>query len=258
MIAGASVSIITAGLALSAAGATGTLAAGVIAAGGVLSFIPVFGWIVIVVGFIAAGIYMAYKASTEEDTPLEKWLSRCYYRNEAKYKGTTRKPFADLKEELSEFQLAIYGLSISFTWSDGYLGKDTLEIQVVMPGYSARNSDYAFYLSVSGPKWKNTVIDRQSSTFSTDVDLQPQPPQQTYVSASTGNSIPAEEVLEITQGIKLDVSGGTGTLSGIYRINDQYFTKAKLKFEYRPDVIDKPELLMIPVPGGSNFVQTGD
>ena len=78
-----------------------------------MATIPVAGWIILAVGATVAIVYFTYQAISKEDTPLEKWLSRCYWRNEQKYGTTTRKKYGSLQEEMAAFQEAIYKLSVT-------------------------------------------------------------------------------------------------------------------------------------------------
>ena len=262
-IGGGALTVIGAGALLAQAGATGAAASAVVGAAsfiGMGAAIPVAGWIVLVIGATAAGIYFAYRASTQEDTPLEKWLSRCCWRDEAEYGGSTRQKFSNLKQEMAEFQQAIYGLSVTLNWNDRW-GKDEVEVTVTMPGYSSKNSEYAFLLELHGPEWKKKLlVHRKTSAFSTDVDLKPQPPVQAYISAPVPGRkyIPMDEVLEVSEPFSFTVQGSTAIFAGKVRVNEDYFNAAKLKFEYWPDATNQPELKMIPVPGGANFAEIAD
>lgn len=261
-IGSGALTIIAAGALLAQAGATGVLATAVIGTAGFLgmgAIIPVAGWIVLVIGATIAGIYFAYKATTAEDTALEKWLSRCYWRSDEKYEKTSRAKFGNLKDEMSEFQFAIYGINVTLNWNDK-IGKDEVEVSVVMPGYSSKSSEYAFMLELSGPGKRKTIVNRHTSPFSADPDLKPQPPAQYYFSAvSSGHkSVPMEEVLEFSSPFSLAVEGGAATYSGKLRVNEDFYDSARLKFEYWPDPANHPELRMTPVPGGANYAEIRD
>lgn len=254
--------IIAAGTALAQAGATGAAASTVVGAAGFLGMgaaIPVAGWIVLVIGATVGGIYLAYKASTQEDTPLEKWLSRCEWRNEAAYKNTIRAKFANLKEEMSEFQQALYGINVSLYWNDR-LGKDEVEVSVIMPGFRSAASSYAFSLQLLGPGKRQTIVTRQTSAFSSDPDLKPQPPAQHYVSATPPGQkfIPMEEILQFSEPFSLKLEKGIATYAGKLRVNEDFYDRARLKFEYWPDAANHPDLRMIPVPGGANYADARD
>jgi hypothetical protein len=254
--------IIAAGTVLAQAGATGAAASTVVGAAGFLGMgaaIPVAGWIVLVIGATVGGIYLAYKASTQEDTPLEKWLSRCEWRNEAAYKNTIRAKFANLKEEMSEFQQALYGINVSLYWNDR-LGKDEVEVSVIMPGFRSAASSYAFSLQLLGPGKRQTIVTRQTSAFSSDPDLKPQPPAQHYVSATPPGQkfIPMEEILQFSEPFSLKLEKGIATYAGKLRVNEDFYDRARLKFEYWPDAANHPDLRMIPVPGGANYADARD
>ncbi|WP_290870978.1 T6SS effector BTH_I2691 family protein [Aquabacterium sp.] len=258
VVASGALAVIAAGQLLSAAGATSVAATAVISAGATLSVIPVAGWIALVIGATAAGVYFAWQASIEEDTPLEKWLSCCHWRNETKYANTTRIKFTSLKREMAEFQQAIYGISVTLNWVDR-LGKDEVEVNVTMPGYS-KNSDHAFLLELHGTKWARTLVHRKSSPYSSDPELKPQAPVQASMSATPvgKKAIPMSDVMDFSEPFGLAQQNGTGVFSGKIRVNENYFNTAKLKFEYWPDAVHHPELKMIPVPGGANFAETAD
>lgn len=257
-IGSGALAVIGAGALVMKAGATGAAASVLLGTAGILSVIPVAGWILLVIGATIAGIYFAYKASTEEDTALEKWLSRCYWRDDTKYGKSTRAKFSDLKSEMVEFQQAIYGINVALNWNDRW-GKDEVEVNVTMPGYG-KGSEYAFLLELSGPKWKRTLVHRKTSAFSADTDLMPQPPTQTYISAPTPGVkyTPMSEVLEFSEPFSFTLQGGMALFAGKVRVNEDYFNSAKLKFEYWPDATNMPDLKMLPVPGGANFAEATD
>lgn len=261
-IGGGALTVIAAGAILAQAGATGVAASAVIGAASFLGMgaaIPVAGWIVLVIGATVAGIYFAYKAATQEDTSLEKWLSRCHWRNEAEYAKSSRKKFNNLKDEMSEFQLALYGINVTLNWSDRF-GKDEVDVSVTMPGYRSKTSEYAFLLELHGPNQRKTVVDRQTSAFSVDADLKPQPPAQLYFSAVPAGQkfTPMEQVLEISDRFTLALEGGTATYSGKLRVNEDFYDRARLKFEYWPDPANHPDLKMTPIPGGANYAEARD
>ncbi len=254
--------VIAAGALLAQAGATGAAASVVVGAAGFLGMgaaIPVAGWIVLVIGATVGGIYLAYKASTQEDTPLEKWLSRCEWRNEAVFKNTTRAKFTNLKEEMSEFQQALYGINVSLYWNDR-LGKDEVEVSVIMPGFRSSASSYAFSLQLLGPGKRQTIVTRQTSAFSSDPDLKPQPPAQHYMSAMPPGQkfIPMDEILQFSEPFSLKLEKGVATYAGKLRVNEDFYDRARLKFEYWPDAANHPDLRMIPVPGGANYADARD
>lgn len=260
MVVGGVMATIAAGATLSAVGASGAAATAVIAAGSFLSAIPVFGWLILLVGAIAVGVFLAYRASTQEDTALEKWLSRCCWRNDAAYVNTSRVKYVSLKEEMAEFQMAMYGLSVTLNWTDKMVGKDEVEVVVVAPGYG-KASELAFMLELQAKNGKkNMVVHRSTSSFSEDADLKPQPPAQHFMSAPTPGhrSVPLSEVVEVTESFSLLLKDGVALLSGRVRANEFYFSGAKLKLEYWPDPIQSPELRMNPVPGGDNFILVAD
>lgn len=252
--ASAIVTVIGAGELLAAAGATGALATSIVAAGGILACIPVAGWIALAVGALALALYAMYRGLKKEDTPLQRWMARCCYRN-AKYASTKLEAFKNGIEEMDEFQLALYGVHIALDWDNKWFGKDEIDVEVVMPGYG-KNSEYAYLLELTGKTWK-TPIDRKTSAFSEDADLKPRQTQ-LYFSAVDPNRkmIPMDEVLEIVEPMSLRLEGGTATLAIKVKANEKYYSKARLKLEYWPDPINFPDLKMTPVPGGVNFAET--
>lgn len=260
-ISSGALTVIAAGTLLAKAGATGAAASAVIGAASFLGMgatIPVLGWLVLVIGATTAGIYLGYRAATEEDTPLEKWLSRCYWRNEAEYESTARQKFRTLQDEMAEFQIALYGIRVTLNWNDR-IGKDEIEVNVVMPGYSRTASEYAFMLELCGPGKRRTIVDRQTSAFSADPDLQPLPPEQRYFSAPPPeSSIPMEEILEVSSPFTLKIEEGAAIYAGKLRVNEAFYNSARLKFEYWPDPANRPELRITPVPGGVNYAEARD
>ncbi|MFV0664127.1 T6SS effector BTH_I2691 family protein [Denitromonas sp.] len=251
------IAIIGAAQTVSAIGATGAFASAITGAAGVLSFIPLAGWIILAVGAIAASVYFAYKAAKAEDTPLEIWLSRCYYRDEARYANTSREKFTQLKPEMADFQQAVYGLTVTLEWRDR-IGKDRIDVEVIMPGYAGARSEYAFLFDLRQAGSPPMVIDRKSSAFSYDSDLKPQPAAQHFLSAASPNSIPLDRVVEVEQPTRLEVIGATARLVAQVYANEDYFDTARLKFEYWPDPVGHPDLVMTPVPGGANMQEVRD
>ena len=254
--------VIAAGTFLAQAGATGVAASTIVGAASFLGMgaaIPVAGWIVLVIGATVAGIYFAYKAATEEDTPLEKWLSRCEWRNDDEYQSTSRTKYRNLKDEMAEFQLALYGINVTLNWNDRF-GKDEVEVAVVMPGFRSKVSSYALSLQLFGPGRRQTVVTRQTSALSEDPDLRPQPPAQAYFSAVPKGQklIPMDEVLEFSEPFTLALENGVATYAGKLRVNEDFYDRARIKFEYWPDPAGHPDLRMIPVPGGANYADTRD
>lgn len=57
---------------------------------------------------------------------------------------------------------------------------------------------------------------------------------------------------------KLETQKGTATVAGNLRVDEDLYQSARLKFEYRPDMVNQPELKMIPVPGGANYLEAKD
>jgi hypothetical protein len=258
-ISGAAVSIIGAASALSAAGATGAVATTIMTTAITLvGWIPVWGWIAIGIAAVIAGIYLLYQGATKEDTPLEKWLSRCCYRDQTSYFWEKSIPkFANLKEELMEFQQAIYGLTISLKWNDSLLGKDEIEFEVIMPGYTPKASEYAYLLQLDGPKW-HTEVSRHASAFSTDKDLQPREEKLYFSAIKPGTkSIPTDQVLEFPEPMQFHLENGVGTVRGKVLANETYYNHARLKFEYWPNAAQNPELKMTPGPSG-NYLDAAD
>ncbi|WP_374514850.1 T6SS effector BTH_I2691 family protein [Niveibacterium sp.] len=261
-IGSGALTVIATGALLAQAGATGVAASAVVGAAsfvGMGAAIPVAGWIVLVIGATVAGIYFAYKAATAEDTPLEKWLSRCEWRNEEAYKGTSRTKYRNLKDEMAEFQLALYGINVVLNWNDRF-GKDEVEVSVVMPGFRSAVSSYALSLQLFGPGRRQTVVTRQTSAFSEDPDLKPQPPTQAYFSAVPPGQklIPMDEVLQFSEPFTLALENGVATYAGKLRVNEDFYDRVRLKLEYWPDPANHPDLHMIPVPGGANYAETRD
>ncbi len=254
--ASAATVVIAAGGALQAASATGTLASLVISAGSFLGVIPVWGWIALGLVTLVAGIYLAYKAMTREDTPLEIWLSRCWYRNTAKYAGTSRTLFANSPTEMAAFQNAVYGLQITLDWDDSWFeSKDDLTVQVVMPGYGP-TSDYAFALQTSGGQyhWGWNNLDRKTSVLSSDPDLKPHQQQLYFSAVKPGQKlIPMDEVLEISEPLTFTRQHGAAMLAGKFKLNPHYLDHARLKFQYWPDAASHPELEMTPAANGIDF-----
>lgn len=256
--ASAATALIGASELLAASGATGTLASMVISAGSALAFIPVWGWIALGIVALAAGIYLTFKAMTAEDTPLEIWLSRCYYRG-GTYASTERKPFATIKEEMAAFQRAIYGLQITLQWHDAWFqGKDEVEVQVLMPGYG-EGSDHAYALQARGNPWAWQDLDRKASALSRDPDLQPREQQLSMSAIPPGQqSIPMEEVIAFIEPLTFSRQQGMALLKGRVALNPHYLDHVRLKFEYWPDAVNHPELDMTPQPNGINFEEVRD
>lgn len=165
---------------------------------------------VLLVGGIAAGLYFGYQAAVAEDTPLEIWLSRSFYRNEGVYAGTNREKFNNLKTEMAEFQQAIYGLTVTLEWNDR-IGWDRIELGVLMPGYAEGRSEYGYLLAVSQNGLKTVLITRHTSRFSQDPDLRPQPRTPVYVSASP--DVPSAPRIEIEEAERLQISSGVGRIA---------------------------------------------
>ncbi len=256
--AGASVAIANAGVAFAAAGVTassGGVAAtivGMSSAGTVLLGIPVWGWIALGVVALVAGVWFLFKGSQEEDTPLEVWLSRCCLRNERQYAATDRRLFPNAAAEMESLQQALFGLQVTLDWKDR-LGKDLVEIQVVMPGFGA-SSDFAYVLELSDGRHRTTLVDRKASAMSSDPDLMPRPTQHFISATPPGRRlIPMDEVLIIERSMALRAEQGGGVLSGAVRANESYYDRVKLKLEYWPDVVGRPNLKMVPMRDGQPF-----
>ena len=118
-------------------------------------------------------------------------------------------------------------------------------------------NDKAYLLELIGKTW-HTPIDRKTSKFSEDSDLEPRQTQ-LYFSAvdPSKKMIPMDEVLEIVEPMSFRLEGATATMAMKIKANEQYYSRARLKLEYWPDPINFPQLKMTPVPGGVNFAETG-
>jgi hypothetical protein len=160
---------------------------------------------------------------------------------------------------MSEFQQALYGINVSLFWNDR-LGKDEVEVSVIMPGFRSAASSYAFSLQLLGPGKRQTIVTRQTSAFSSDPDLKPQPPAQHYMSATPPGQkiIPMDEILQFSEPFSLKLEKGIATYAGKLRVNEDFYDRARLKFEYWPDATNHPDLRMIPVPGGANYADARD
>lgn len=262
--AGAAVAIVNAGAAFTAAGITassGGIAGAIVGmtgSGAVLLGIPVWGWIALGVLSLVAGVWFMFQGSKEEDMPLEVWLSRCCLRNEAAYASTDRARYATAALEMEGFQQAVFGLQVTLEWEDK-IGKDRVTVQVLMPGFG-QSSEYAFALSLGNRQgtW-NTTVDRKSSGMSADPDLQPQRTQHYMSAVKPGQkSTPMEQVLELEEPVRLSISGGTATLSGSVKVSEDHYDHARLKFEYWPDIVHRPQLKMTPAANGLNFKLVSD
>lgn len=256
--------IIGAGAALSAAGATGTLASMTIGMGSALTlgatitWIPVVGWIVGSLVLLGAAVYFGFVALQNEDTPLEIWLSRSYYRNVGEYADTTREPYPNPKVEMAAFQDAIYGLHIRFDWNDEWFGKDEISMRVIMPGYSD-HSAYAYALQARGGDGPWGDIYSKASAFSHDPDLQPDKTLPTMSAIDPdAEIIPLDEVMTFPQPPAFTELENRAVLSARVRVNEDYFSRARLKIEYWPDAVNNLKLTMTPVGNGVNFKEIID
>lgn len=258
-VAGGAIALIATGAALQ--GATGVVAGAVVGMGGFLSGgsflggIPVIGWILLAVGAIVAGLVFGYLASREEDTALEKWLSRCCWRHEGRYGTSTRLKFQSFKEEMAEFHQAIYGLQLTLEWDDR-LGRDKLLVNVVMPGYVAARSEYAYQLELDGQQGP-LVVAHKSSKFSADTGLSGQPTKilpRPNLQAMRSKS----DIINRKEAFRLEQQKGGAVLVADLFVDDDKFSSARLKFEYWPDAIHQPDLRMTPLAAGANLVLTAD
>lgn len=129
-----------------------------------------------------------------------------------------------------------------------------------MPGFRSAVSSYAFSLQLFGPGKRQTLVTRQTSAFSADPDLKPQPPTQAYLSAVPKGQklIPKDEVLQFSEPVRLALENGVATYTGKLRVNEDFYDRARLKIEYWPDPANHPDLRMIPVPGGANYADARD
>lgn len=292
-VTGAAVAVIGAKTLLVGAGVTagsGGILGGLVAAGGVLGFIPVWGWIVIGIAALAAGIYFLFRGRQEEHSPLEIWMSRSHLRNDATYAGTERDRYHSLDDELDAFNTAVFGLQILFEWDKNWITRDRLLMHVVLPGYGERSE--CAYLVTLGNERNDAVMDRQVSAFSRDPDLMPQDEPRQYAfeqgqepswlerqarrldahvdaqNAYTGwqetwrwarnrqrrsNTAVLSAGGDDMRAVKFQRYENYAVLSAELLIDKELFQKATLKMEYWPDALQMPQLLMTAGSDGVNY-----
>lgn len=296
-VTAAATALIQAGTAFAAAGVTAAgggllgLVGGVAtSAATVLGMIPVAGWIVLGIAALAAGLYLLFRAKEEEDTAIEQWLSRTILRNEEVYAGTGRKRYESLDDELHQFSQAVFNLYVVFNWIDE-IGRDRLILQVVLPGYDASRSRFAYQLTVAGPR-KEVLVARRGVALSQDPDLQPRAPVQASVSAApqqgwldrqlsavdryverqaskTGWMDAWEWVRaprnavdfvggELEPAVKFQLHQGYALLSTELLVDEddlfgEGFDRSVLKFEYWPDAVSMPDLKIGAGSNGINY-----
>lgn len=265
---------------------TGTIAA-MAATGGTLAgaglsvgWIPVVGWAIVLVGAIAATIYFLIQAKKKTDTPLEVWLSRCYYRNPDN--AGKRDPYTTYTEEKDALNDAIYGLQMVFEWYSEP-GRDRLTLHVLMPNYSDA-SDYAYKVVLRGNKGEQTLA-THTSGLSSDPGLKPYRRPTPTISASPEKSWgeklldKAENFFPVGSGghdivekikssrspvemkvdpvdaisnpgnstVKFQHRDGYATLSMEVLVDEDWYDSCGIKFAYWPDPIHHPDLEMFPV-----------
>lgn len=291
-LAGAATAVVGAKALLVSAGVaagSGGLLSGIVSAGGVLGFIPVWGWIVLGIAALAAGIYFLFRGRQEEHSPLEIWMSRSHLRNDAAYAGTERDRYRSLDDELDAFNTAVFGLQILFEWDENWITRDRLRMHVVLPGYGERSE--CAYLVTLGNERNDAVMDRRVSTLSRDPDLLPQAPGQyafeqgqepswlerqaqrldAHVDAQrsrTGwqdawrwarnrqrrsNTPVLSAGGDDTRAVRFQRYENHAVLSAELLIDEEWFQKATLKIEYWPDALQMPQLLMTAGSGGVNY-----
>src|SRR5699024_5569723 len=191
-----------------AAAGTGTIAAlaasgGTLAGAGVsIGWIPIVGWTIVLVGAIAATVYFLVKAKEKTDTPLEVWLSRCYYHNTDYDKK--RDPYTSYSEEMGALNDALYGLQITIDWQSE-IGRDRLILHVLMPNYS-HASDYAYKIVLRGNKGEQ-VLATHASGLSSDPELKPHEKSIPTISAAPEKTW-GEKLLDKAEGFFSIGSGG--------------------------------------------------
>lgn len=269
-----------------AAAGTGTVAAlaasgGTLAgAGASIGWIPIVGWTIVLVGAIAATVYFLVKAKEKTDTPLEVWLSRCYYHNTDYDKK--RDPYTSYSEEMGALNDALYGLQITIDWQSE-IGRDRLILHVLMPNYS-HASDYAYKIVLRGNKGEQ-VLATHASGLSSDPELKPHEKDMPTISAAPektwGEKLldKAEDFFPVGSGghavvekikssrnpveiqsdpvdatinpgnsaVKLQRGDGYAVLSMEVLVNEDWYDRCGLKFTYWPDPIHHPRLEMKPV-----------
>lgn len=291
-VAGAATAIIGAKALLVAAGVTassGGVLGSIVAAGGVLGVIPVWGWIVLGIAALAAGIYFLFRGRREEHTNLEVWMSRSYLRNESVYSGSDRIQFDTLEDELDEFNSAVFGLQIVFEWDENWLTRDRLLVHVVLPGYGER-SEYAYRLTLGNSR-NDIVVSSRETLLSADPDLRPQERAMPEMRAAPEPGWWERQAQRIDEHVdsQSSRSGWQDTWRRIRRwqqqsntpvrstgredepivkfeeyenyalltaelvIDESFFQQAVLKMEYWPDALQMPQLLMTAGGYGINY-----
>lgn len=291
-LAGAATAVIGAKALLVAAGVTassGGLLGGIVAAGGVLGAIPVWGWIVLGIAALTTGIYFLFRGRREEHTNLEVWMSRSYLRNDSIYSGTDRIKFTTLEDELDEFNSAVFGLQIIFEWDENWLTRDRLLVHVVLPGYGER-SEFAYRLTLGNAR-NDIVVSSRESLLSTDPDLRPQErvtlemraaPELGWwerqarridehvdsQSSRTGWQDTWRQIRRWQQQsntpvrstgredepiVKFEEYENYALLTAELVIDESFFQQAVLKMEYWPDALQMPQLLVAAGGGGINY-----
>lgn len=286
----ASAAFAAAGLTAASGGLLGTIAGAVSGAASVLMFIPVWGWIALGLAALAAGLYLLFRGREEVDTPIEQWLSRTVLRKEAMYAGTDRTPYESLDHTLHEFNQAVFKLTVKFDWLDE-IGRDRLLLHVVLPGYDADRSRFAYQLTVAGPR-KEVVVARRGVALSRDPDLQLRPPAQASMRAAPERSWLGQQLAEVDQYVAqqasktgwmdawewvrqprnaIDFAGDALAPAIQFQVHEGYavlstqllveeddlfgdgFDRSVLKFEYWPDAVGMPSLMVSAGGSGINY-----